>query len=77
MCVKLHSARVKLHTVCEITQCAQNYTNSIGKNSSQLKNFTLTPWAAWATNISCDWRTWSKFGEHGEHKKMENINQMT
>ena len=53
MCVKLHSVCVKLHTVCEITQCAQNYTYSIGKNSSQLKNFTLTPWAAWATNISC------------------------
>ena len=28
---------VKLHTVCEITQCAQNYTYSIGRNSSQLK----------------------------------------
>ena len=23
------------------------------KKNSQLKNFTLTPWAAWATNISC------------------------
>ena len=44
---------MKLHTVCEITQCAQNYIYSIGKNSSQLKKFTLTPWAAWATNISC------------------------
>lgn len=53
MSVKLHSVCVKLHTVCEITQCAQNYTYSIGKKSSQLKNFTLTPWAAWATNISC------------------------
>ena len=39
--------------MCEITQCAQNYTKSIGNKSSQLKNFTLTPWAAWATNISC------------------------
>ena len=39
--------------MCEITQCAQNYIYSIGKNSSQLKNLTLTPWAAWATNISC------------------------
>ena len=47
VCVQLHSVCVKLHTVCEITQCAQNYTYSIGKN------FTLTPWAAWATNISC------------------------
>ena len=37
MCVKLHSECVKLHTVCEITQCAQNYTYSIGKNSSHLK----------------------------------------
>ena len=53
MCVKLHSVCVKLHTVCEITQCAQNYTYSIGKNSSQLENFTLTPLAALATNISC------------------------
>ena len=26
---------------------------SIGKKSSQLKIFTLTPWAALATNISC------------------------
>ena len=50
---KLLSVCGKLHTVCEITQCAQNYTYSIGKNSSQLKNFTLTPWAAWATNMSC------------------------
>ena len=50
MCVKLHNVCLKLHTVCEITQCVQNYTYSIGKNSSQLKNFTLTPWAAWATN---------------------------
>ena len=54
VCVKLHSVCVKLHTVCEITQCAQNYTYSIGKKSSQLKNFTLTPWAAWVTNISCE-----------------------
>ena len=53
MCVKLHSVCVKLHTVCEITQCAQNYTYSIGKNSSQLKSFTLTPLAALASNISC------------------------
>ena len=53
VCVKLHSVCVKLHTVCEITQCAQNNTYSIGKKSSQLKNFTVTPWAAWATNISC------------------------
>ena len=53
VCVKLHSVCVKLHTVCEITQCAQSYTYSIGKKISQLKNFTLTPWAAWATNISC------------------------
>ena len=61
MSVKLHSVCkitqcvcVKLHTVCEITQRAQNYTYSIGKNSFQLKNFTLTPWAPWATHISCD-----------------------
>ena len=53
VCVKLHSVCVKLHTVCEITQCAQSYTYSIGEKNSQLKNFTLTPWAAWATNISC------------------------
>ena len=53
MCEKLHSVCVKLHTVCEITQCAQNYTYSIGKNSSQLENFTLTPLAALATNMSC------------------------
>ena len=53
VCVKLHHVCVKLHTVCEITQCAQSYTYSIGKKISQLKNFTLTPWAAWATNISC------------------------
>ena len=52
--VKLHSVCVKLHNVCEITQCAQSYTYSaIGKKSSQLKNFTLMPWAAWATNITC------------------------
>ena len=62
MSVKLHSVCkitqcvcVKLHTVCEITQCAQNYTYSIGKNSSQLENFTLTPLAALATNMSCAW----------------------
>ena len=54
MCAKLDSVCVKLHTVCEITQCAQSYTYSIGKNSFQLKNFTLTPWAPWATHISCD-----------------------
>ena len=56
MCVKLHSVCEKLHTVCEITQCAQNYTYSIGKNSPQLKNFTLTPLAALATNMSCEYR---------------------
>ena len=32
---------MKLHTVCEITQYAQNYTYSIGKQSSQLKIFTI------------------------------------
>ena len=53
MSVKLHSACKITQCVCKITQCAQNYTYSIGKKSSQLKNFTLTPWAAWATNISC------------------------
>ena len=53
MCKKNDTLCVKLHTVCEITQCAQNNTYSIGKNSSQLKNFTLTPWAALATNMSC------------------------
>ena len=53
VCVKLHSVCVELHTVCEITQCAQSYTYSIGKKIYQLKNFTLTPWAVWATNISC------------------------
>ena len=51
MCLKLHSVCVKLHTVFEITQCAQNYTYWIEKNSSQLKSFTLTPRAAWVT---CD-----------------------
>ena len=52
MSVKLRSVCVKLHTVCEITQCAQSYTYSIRKKSSPLKNFTLTQWAAWATNIN-------------------------
>ena len=51
--VKLQSVCVRLHTVCEITQCAQNYTYSIETNSSQLKKLTLTPWAAWATDTSC------------------------
>ena len=52
--VKLQSVCVRLHTVCEITQCAQNYTYiQLEKISSQLKNFTLTPWVARATNISC------------------------
>ena len=37
MSVKLHSVCVNLHTMCEIAQCAQNYTYSIGKKSSQLK----------------------------------------
>ena len=31
-------------THCEITQCPQNYIYLIGKNSSRLKNLTLTPW---------------------------------
>ena len=35
-----NSMCVKLHTVCEITQCAQNYIYSKGKNSCQLKNFS-------------------------------------
>ena len=56
MSVKLHSVCAKLHSVCEITQCAQNDTYSIGKNSPQLENFTLTPLVALATNMSCDLR---------------------
>ena len=44
-----YTVSVKLHGVCKITQCVCK----IGKNSSQLKNFTLTPWTAWAANISC------------------------
>ena len=69
--------------MCDITQCA------IEKNSSQLKNFTLVPWAAWATNISCASREGSRYcrilqsqiGEHGvsleNMEKMENFNQIT
>ena len=64
---------VILHTVCEITQCAQNYTYSIGKNSSQLENFTLTALAALATNISCA-RSRSGLGElHTKSIKQENL----
>ena len=33
------------------------------KKSSQLKNFTLTPWAAWATNINCGWQDVNKNDE--------------
>ena len=56
--IKLHgmckiTQCVRLHTVCEIAQCVQNYTYSVGKNSYQSKNFTLMPWAAGATDISC------------------------
>ena len=37
---------VKLHTVCKITHCAQNYTlcvRLLTQNSSHLENFTLQP----------------------------------
>ena len=39
---------VKYHNVHKITYI------QLKKKSSQLKNFTLTLWAAWATNISCE-----------------------
>ena len=68
VCVKLHRVCVKLDTVCEITQCAQSYTYSIGKKISQLKNFILTLWAAWATNISCDGRVIIGQGSSKQYK---------
>ena len=67
MSVKLHSVCVNLHAMCEITQCAQNYTYSIGKKSSQLKNFALMPWTAWATIISCGWWDQKHFERGGYH----------
>ena len=39
MYVKLHSVCVKLDTVCEITQCAQSYTHSIGEKKFSVEKF--------------------------------------